>query len=227
MLISFVRATILFGLISIVLRLMGKRQIGQLEPSELVVTILLSELVAIPMQNLSLPLLAGIAPVLVVISIDLLLSHVVLKNIRLRRMISGHPSILLHNGKMDKKELSKNRVSIDDFLEALRLKDITDLSTVQYAILETNGQLSTILYPAHRPPTASELKGQQGGEGLPSIIVSDGRWLDKNLQRLQLTRSWAEKEARKRNVKSIEEIFLFTVDENKNIYLQTGEESCP
>ncbi len=225
MLISFVRTVILFGLMAVAMRLLGKRQVGELEPTELVVTILISELVVIPMQDLSVPLLAGIVPLLAILGLNLLLSHVLLKSVKLRKWVEGKPSILVRNGLVVKRELKKNGVSIDELLESLRLKSVTDLRTVQYAILETSGQLSVLLYDEHRPPTAGELAGRKAGAGLPVTVVSDGRWLDDNLAALQLSRSWVEHEIGSRGGRGVKDVFLMTVDEKKQVYYLSQREA--
>jgi uncharacterized membrane protein YcaP (DUF421 family) len=204
---------------------MGKRQIGELEPSEFVVTILISELVAIPMQDLSVPLLAGVVPVLTILAVEVLISQFLLKNIKFRRIMTGRPSILVHNGKIVKRELAKNRISIDELVKTLRLKNVTDISTLQYAILETNGQLSTLIYPDHRPPTLLEQRGQQSGEGLPVIVISDGHWVDSNLDALKITRVWVEKQFKQRGISDFRDVFLMMVDEKRNVYLLSQSEA--
>ena len=221
MLISLTRTLILYVIVAIALRVMGKRQVGELEPMELVVTILIGELVAIPMQDLSVPLLAGVVPLLTILLVSMLMSFVMLKSVKLRKVMVGSPSILVHEGRVDRKQLKKNNVNITELIEALRLKNVTDIATVQYAILETNGQMSVVVAAEHRPPTAAELSGQKGGEGLPVVVVSDGKWQDMNLNALGLSRAWAAEQARLRGVTGgVKEIFLMTVDAKKNIFLQ-------
>lgn len=225
MLISFTRTLLLYVFIAIALRIMGKRQVGQLEPLELVVTILISELVAIPMQDLSAPLLAGVVPLVTILVVNVLASHLLLKSTKLRKWVVGKPSILIHEGKLDKTQLKKNSISTDEVIEALRLKEVVDIATVRYAILETNGQLSVILYPLHRPPTTAELHGERGSDGLPVVVISDGRWMDDNIKLLHLSRGWVEEQARQRGAHGIHDVFLMTVDEKRNIFIQTNEQS--
>ncbi|MCL2547422.1 MAG: DUF421 domain-containing protein [Oscillospiraceae bacterium] len=217
---------ILYTVVAVGLRVMGKRQVGELEPMELVVTILIGELIAIPMQDLSVPLLAGFVPVLTILVVSMLVSYVMTKSIKLRKIVVGNPSILVHDGRVDRRQLKKNNINTNELIESLRLKNVTDLAMVQYAILETNGQMSVMLYADQRPPTASELSGQKAGAGLPVIVISDGRWQDGNLQTLGLSRGWVVEQARLRGVTGgVKDIFLMTVDEQKNIFLQAFDEA--
>jgi len=226
MLISLTRTLILYTVVAVGLRVMGKRQVGELEPMELVVTILIGELIAIPMQDLSVPLLAGFVPVLTILVVSMLVSYVMTKSIKLRKIVVGNPSILVHDGRVDRRQLKKNNINTNELIESLRLKNVTDLAMVQYAILETNGQMSVMLYADQRPPTASELSGQKAGAGLPVIVISDGRWQDGNLQTLGLSRGWVVEQARLRGVTGgVKDIFLMTVDEQKNIFLQAFDEA--
>jgi uncharacterized membrane protein YcaP (DUF421 family) len=151
MAVALLRTVILYIVIIIAVRLMGKRQIGELEPSELVVTILMSELAAAPMQDLGTPLLYGVIPIVTLMCLTLFMSAGMLKSLKFRSLMCGRPSILMENGRILQKELRKNRFTADELVEELRGQNITDLSTVQYAILETNGKLSTILYPEDQP----------------------------------------------------------------------------
>jgi len=199
---------------------MGKKQVGELEPMELVVTILISELVSIPMQDLSVPLMAGIVPVVTIMMISALMSFVLLKSTKMRRIVVGTPSILVHEGIIDKKEMRKNNINNNELLEALRLKNVTDVAAVQYAILETNGQMSIIQHPKDKPPTASELSGDVNDGGLPVMVVNDGKWQDNNIRALGLGRGWIEEQARLLGVTDVKNIFLMTVDEQRKIFLQ-------
>jgi len=141
---AFIRTVILYFVVIITIRLMGKRQIGDLQPSEMVVTIMISELAAIPMGNIETPILVSILPLLVLIVLEVGLSYAGMKNKHIRRLFSGKPSVIIHNGKINKDEMRRIRMNFDDLKEELRLAGYTDAKTVKYAILETNGQLSII-----------------------------------------------------------------------------------
>ena len=154
MLVSFARAVILYLALILVIRLMGKRQLGQMEPTEFVVTMLIADLASVPMQDEGIPLLSGLIPILVVLAIELLLSVLVYHSVPMRRFFCGKPVVLMHDGKLEQQNLRKTRVTPDELTEFLRLQGVTDLTTVQYAILETNGSISTLLYPKHQPATA-------------------------------------------------------------------------
>ena len=141
---AFMRTVILYFVVIIAMRLMGKRQIGDLQPSEMVVTIMISELASIPMGNSGTPILIGIMPILVLIVLEIGLSCCAMKSKKISRLISGKPSVIIHNGKINKEEMRRLRMNYDDLKEELRLEGCTDIKTIQYAILETNGQLSLI-----------------------------------------------------------------------------------
>ena len=156
MLISFLRTVVLYLLLIVTVRLMGKRQIGEMEPAEFVVTMLLANLAAIPMQDSAIPLLSGLVPILVILGLELILAAVSLQSIRMRRLLCGKPVILMQNGKILERNLQRTRVNLDELTMHLREKGIFDLSTVKFAILETNGQLSTLLYAKEQPASARD-----------------------------------------------------------------------
>lgn len=216
MMISVLRTVILYFMVILSLRLMGKRQIGELEPSELVVTIMISELATIPMQETGAPLMKGLFPILALLTLEIFLSAFLMKSIRFRKLLCGKPSLVIENGKVIQKELKKNRLTIDELIEELRFQSVTDISTVQYGVLETNGQLSIILYAAERPAKAGETATDLGG--LPVIIVNDGRLMTYNMRKKGITEKWLSSELKSRGADSIRDVYLFMVDERNNIY---------
>ena len=181
MIITFFRTVVLYGALLVCVRLMGKRQIGQMEPSELVVAMLVADLAAIPMQDMAVPLYAGIVPMATVLSGELILAAVCLRSVRLRRILCGKPVILIENGRVLQGNLRKTRVTLDELTGHLREKDILDLRTVQYAILETNGNLSVFPFPAEVAPSAKDLKVHPGERYLPVTVISDGHLMKDNL----------------------------------------------
>ena len=175
MLISFLRTIILYLLLIASIRLMGKRQLGEMEPTEFVVTMLVANLAAVPMQESGIPLLAGAVPILVLLSV---LSY---HSIRFRRLICGKPVILIENGKLIQRNLQKTRVTPDELTEYLRLQGVVDLAQVKYAILETSGNVSVLLYPKYEPASAKDAGVQVDDLHLPITVISGGRLLRENL----------------------------------------------
>ena len=154
MLISFIRTIILYSILIAVIRLMGKRQLGEMEPMEFVVTMLLANLAAVPMQETGIPLLSGLVPILVVLSMELLLSVLVYHSVGARKLLCGKPVILMENGRLLQENLKKTRITPDELTEFLRIEGIVDLASVKYAILETNGDISVLPYTKYKPASA-------------------------------------------------------------------------
>lgn len=223
MVIAFVRTIILYLFIIIGIRLMGKRQVGELEPSELVFALILADLGAIPMQDFGIPLLFGVIPILTLLSVTMIISVLSVKSVRFRALICGRPSIIIENGKIKQREIEKNRFTVDELMEELRMQGVTDISTVKYAILETNGQLSVLLYAAENPPPARYLNVQPEEGGLPIVIINDGRILDHNLKLRGYDREWLAKQLKANHVKNPEEVYLLTADELGRTYFAAKE----
>lgn len=223
MAISFLRTLILYATIIIALRLMGKRQVGELEPSELVVTILISELAAIPMQDVTVSLFAGVIPILTLISLEILISFLCLKNRRLRRIFNGRAAVIIRNGKLDRKKMADLRLTTDEVLEALRQKNIASPAEIKCAVIEPSGQLSYVLYPESQPVTASMLDVTPPEQGLPLIVVSDGKPILGNLRQLGLEIADIEKRIHKARIRSLSEVFLMTLDDCGNEFIQPKE----
>lgn len=218
MLIAFTRTIILYLLIIVGIRLMGKKQVGELEPTELVLAMLISDLAAVPMQDFGIPLVFGIVPIITLLCITMALSVLTMKSLRLRLLLCGRPSIIVEKGKILQNELSKTRMTPDELMEELRLQGITDLSLVKYAILETSGRVSAILYANQQPVTPVQLNIGLEEPGLPLTIIDNGQLYPDNLRRRGLDRRWLEKELSRQGVKSPKEVFLLTVDENSGVY---------
>ena len=219
MIVSCVRAIIMYLIITIALRIMGKRQLGELEPSELVITILISEIISVPMQDMNIPLLYGIAPVVILICLEVLFSAGLFKSLRFRQFFCGRPCLLIENGVILEKELRRNRILLDELLEELRVKDITDLHTVQYAILETSGKLSALLYPAEQPATAAQVGASPARAGLPVVVINDGREMSENIKLRGLTKEFLTLAMKSYGVDSPQDVLLMTVDEQGKVFL--------
>lgn len=223
MVIAFTRTIILYLLIIVGIRLMGKRQVGELEPTELVLAMVISDLAAVPMQDFGIPLFYGVVPIITLLCLTMILSVATMRSVRLRAVVCGKPSIVVQEGKLRQKEMKKVRLTVDELIEELRLQGVTDISTVKYAILETSGQLSVLLFEAYQPVTPSQMQLAPTVASLPLVLVSDGRVMEDNLRYLGLERNWLEKQIRAHGAGSVKEVFLLTCDRDGNVYF-TGKE---
>ena len=211
MILSYIRTIILYLVLIFCIRLMGKRQIGQMEPSEFVVTMLVANLAAIPMQDEGLPLYGGLIPMLTVLGMELVLSGAMLRSIRLRKFLCGKPVILIENGRILQKNLRATRVTLDELTGHLREKDVLDIRSVQYAILETNGILSVFPFPSEAPASAKEAGIHPKDRFLPGTVISDGQLLRQNLQYAARDESWVHQVLGEYRA-SIAGTWLLTVD---------------
>lgn len=224
MILAYCRTIILYLILIMVIRLMGKRQIGQLEPSEFVVTMLVANLAAIPMQDGGIPLFSGLVPILTVLGLELILSVFSVKNMGLRRLLCGKPVILIENGKILQKNMEKTRISLDELSGHLRQKDVLDPSQVQYAVLETNGNLSVFPYPKYRPASAMDAGVPASRQYLPITIISDGCLLTDNLELAKKDVSWVHRVLEEKR-SSVAKTWLLTVDESDHILWYPKEAS--
>ena len=224
MLLVIIRTIILYATTVLLLRVMGKRQIGQLQPYELVVIIMISELAAIPMQNTGIPLLSGLIPIFILVAAQVTLSYISLKSERARGVICGTPSIVIENSRIVEDELRRLRLNLNDLLEQLRLKNVPDISDVEYAILETSGQLSVILKSEKRPVEPQDLKISPEYEGLPITLIIDGQVIKENLKKVDLDMIWLQKELSKYGIKNVKDVFFASLDDHKkkNYQLKTS-----
>ena len=216
MFLIYLRTVVLYLLLVVVIRLMGKRQIGQMEVSEFVVTMLVANLACLPMQDTSAPLYTGVVPILTVLVVEWLLSVLCMRSIFLRRWLCGKPVILIENGRILQKNLKRTRVTIDELTELLREKDILNLKSIQFAILETSGRVSVFPYPKERPATAGEAGISPEAQRLPVTIISDGKLLRQNLRVSGKDVAWVQKLLKKKH-SSVKDTFLLTVDEADQI----------
>ncbi len=216
MILSYTRTIILYLVLIAVIRLMGKRQIGEMEPAEFVVTMLVANLAAIPMQDGAIPLYSGLVPILTVLGMELVLSGLILRSVRLRRLLCGKPVILIDNGKILQENLKSARINLDELTGQLRAKDVLDIRTVQFAILETSGDLSVFPYPKEKPASAKDAGVQATGQHLPVTVVEDGYLSRENLERAKKDKVWLEKVLSQHNC-GVKETFLLTVDESGQV----------
>ena len=178
MAVTLIRAVVLYVMVIFLIRLMGKRQIGELQPSELAVTILVSEIASIPMQDNSIPILNSVVALFVLVAFEIISSAVSLKSHKLRSYIQGHPVIVIRNGIIDYKALKKLRMTVNDLVSALRQKDVFDFSQISYAIFETNGKISVLLKPEYRNSTAADVDRYPKDKGMPFAVICDGEVLE-------------------------------------------------
>ena len=211
MILSYLRTIFLYIVLIAVIRLMGKRQIGQMEPSEFVVTMLVANLAAIPMQDGGIPLFSGFVPILTVLGVELVLSHLSLRSIRVRKLLCGKPVILIENGNIMQENLRKTRVTMDELTGHLREAGVLDITAVQYAIMETDGILSVFPYPEERPATAREAGIKPEKQFMPLTIISDGVLLQENLKKAGKDTRWLEKTLKKQKA-SLENTWFLSVD---------------
>lgn len=212
MTISFVRTIILYILIIAALRAMGKRQVGELSPSEFVVTLLVSELATIPMQSTSVPLLHGVVPILTLLGLEIIISTVFIRYSRIRKIAVGKINILIENGKIKQDEMRKLRITLDELLEEIRLKGFLNISDIKYAILESNGELSVFPFSKNDPVTREDMNITDEKNFLPHTVISDGVYIASEVTILGKDKKWVLKQLKKQNISSIEKVFLMQVD---------------
>ena len=223
MLISYLRAGFLYLVLILSVRLMGKRQIGQMEASEFVVTMLVANLASIPMQDAAIPLYSGLVPILVVLGMELTLSGLILRSVVIRRFFCGKPIILIDKGKILMDNLRRTRVTLVELTGHLRQKDVLDIQTVEFAILETDGSLSVFPYPKERPATAKEAGIQADKQYLPITIIEDGYLSKDNLRKAGKDETWLEGILQKNHARQ-KDALLLTVDQTGHVVFLRKEQ---
>ena len=214
MLVVFIRTIILYISVLIALRIMGKGEIAEMNAFDLVITLLIAEVAAIPMQDNSIPMIYGVASITGLVFIEILISYITLKSRTLSKIISGNAAILIHKNKLDYKQLKKERISIEELLEELRTQGYFSLKDIQYAILETDGDLSIVPSPSYDSSKTSEFKH------LPLPVIIDGKTIKSNLNEINKDEGWILKLLKSNNIKSVKDILICIVDENDDIFIQ-------
>ena len=222
MLLSYIRTIVLYLVLIAVIRMMGKRQIGEMEPSDFVVTMLVANLASIPMQDGGIPLYSGLVPILTVLGVELVLTALSMRSVKLRQLLCGKPVILIENGKILQSNLRSTRITLDELTELLRGKDVLSPDTVQYAILETNGNLSVFPFPELRPASARDAKISPSEQLLPYTIIADGYLYRENLRLAGKDDRWLHKQLQKRKT-TVDSTWLLTVDGAGQILWQEKE----
>lgn len=223
MLIVYIRAIILYAVIILAIRLMGKRQIGELQPSELAITILISNLATLPIEDNNIPMMMGAVPIIALVGFEILLSKISLKSIKIRRFISGNPIVIIREGKIDQKQMKSLRFSIDDLMEALRENSIFDLKDVHYAVVETTGKVSVLQKIECQPITPKSVNLKLDEPSPPVVVISNGVVLEKALNVYNLSMDWVNSIIKK-NKTSIKDVFIMTVNKDKDYYLVKDED---
>ena len=223
MAIVLARTFIIYGSLLLIMRLLGKRQLGEMELSEFVLASLIADLAAHPLQDMGIPLLNGLVPILTLFCCEVLIAGLSLKHLRLRYLLFGQPSILIRRGTIDQAQMRKNRYTLDELMQALRSQGYTDLSKIRWAILETNGSLSVLPEPAEAPVTPAQLQLNAEGGDLPLIVVSDGQVLRENLRALGLDAAWLQKQLQQRGLRDAAAVFLMTVTRDQTVYCAARE----
>jgi len=218
MFVIFIRTVIIFILLELVVRLMGKRHMGELEIGELITTIMISEIATLPLQDASIPVLYALVPISVLMVFEIGSSVILTKFPRLKALVTPGPSIIIEKGKINQKELKRLRISIEELMSALRQNNVSDIEEVNYAIMEQNATITVIPKTKDAPITAEMLNIRCKDHGIPHIIVSDGRIDEKNLEKMKKNREWVLSSLSKRGC-SLEEVFLMTVDDCGKISL--------
>lgn len=218
MLIVFIRAILLYLLVIFALRLMGKRQLGELQPSELVITILISNIASLPIEDPSIPMITGVIPILALVAFELYISNISLRSRSFRKLISGSPVVVIADGEIDQKALHALRFSIDDLMESLRTQNIFDIREVHYAIVETTGSVSVLQKYGSQNVTPDMLKLQGADISPPLVIISDGKLVPDAMEKYQISQSWLQKTLKKEK-QSLKNVFLMTADQQLRYYI--------
>lgn len=221
---TVIRVAILYMLVLITMRLMGKREIGQLQPFELVVAIMIADLASIPIGDTGIPITNGIIPILVLLLIQLIISLINLKSVWGRKIICGIPSILIYRGKIDEKLMKKEKFTINELQERLRVNNVNNLGDVEFAILETSGQISVVLKPEKRALRPEDFNIEINYEGIAYDLVIDGKIMGDNLNKIGKDYNWLKQEVGKFNMKP-EEALVVVLNGDQTIFCQKKDEN--
>lgn len=220
MLITFIRTAILYFIVIISIRLMGKRQIGELQPYELVITLMLSDLASLPMQDTRLPLLLGIVPIITLLFVKILISEIQQHSRLFEKILDGTPSIIISDGEINLEMMKKQRLTMNDILEELRSAGYLDISDIQYAIIETNGTISIIPKSACDTVKRKDLKIKESESKIPIVLFEDGHLNKKALQGMNKDEKWLDEKLKSLNYPPRDKLFLVMIDSNGKLFIQ-------
>lgn len=221
MLISIIRTIVLYAFVIFAIRIMGKRQISDMQPSELVATLIISNIASLPMQNTSQPFFSGVIPVVILVALEIITSAFMLKNSKFRRLVCGNPIVVIRDGVILQNQMRRLRLSNEDLFTQLRQQDVFNIEDIQYCIVETNGSISVLKKPEKRQPTAENLNIQIQDKKIQAVVINDGEILDNSLDLCQKDKNYIYKILKKEN-KKVSDIFIMTLDGigNYNIILK-------
>ncbi len=222
MLLTFIRTIILYILVLIVMRFMGKREIGQLQPFELAISIMIADLASIPMAETGIPISSGVVPILGLLVMHLIISVINLKSIKMREIICGKPAILIYRGRIQEKTMKKERFTINELEERLRGYNVTNIGDIEYAILETSGQISILQKPNKRNAIPEDFGIMPEYEGIAYDLIIDGKIMKENLEKLGKNYNWLLKQVKPFGIKP-EEVLIATIDGKGNFFCQEKE----
>lgn len=220
MLITFIRTIILYFLVIISIRLMGKRQIGELQPYELVITLILSDLASLPMQDTRLPLLLGIIPIITLLFVKIVISEIQQHSRLFEKFLDGTPSVIISHGEINLKMMKKQRLTMNDILEELRSAGYLDISDIQYAIIETNGTISIIPKSDCENVKRKDLKIKESESKIPIVLLEDGKLNKKSLKALNKDEKWLDEKLKSLNYPSRDKLFLIMIDSDGKLFIQ-------
>ena len=216
MIITIIRTVILYVFVTLGIRLMGKRQIGEMQPNELVVTLLISEIAAIPLQDTSQPIIDGVVAIFMLVILEIIISVISMKSMFMRKIMNGKSAVIIKNGVIDQNVMRRVRMTVLDLVELLRGQNVFDISTVAFAVLEVNGNLSVLLKSPEQPATAGDLNIEKDNAVLPLPVISDGKIIKESLGALEIDENDVT-ETVKANNTEVKKVFLMTMDRYKNI----------
>ena len=218
LIVTILRTTILYIFVTLAIRLMGKRQIGEMQPNELVVTLLISEIAAIPLQDSSQPVINGVVAIFVLVIFEIVISWAALKSFSLRKFMSGSSMVIIKNGELDQKTMRRVRMTVLDLIELLRAKEVYDIDQVAYAVLEVNGELSVLLKGQYRTATAADVGVKPEEDGLPLPVISDGKLVKDSFDALKIGEAEVLQQLEARHLRP-DEVFLMTLDRYGNHHI--------
>ena len=214
MAISAIRTVIIYVFIIGAMRIMGKRQLGEMQPSELVVTLMISDLATVPMQESGAPLSGGLIPIMLLVALEIILSGIMLKSPFFQRIVSGKPKVVVDNGKVDIAALKALRLSVEDLMEALRQQGYFDLREIQYAIVESGGKISALPNTGSRPATCNDVGAEVQDIGMPMVVISDGTISEWAMQICGVSRKWVD-DTLKKNKCGVSDVFILVADRSR------------
>lgn len=218
MAIIIIRTLVVYFALVVSMRFMGKRQLSELELPELAIAVLIADLAAHPLQDIGIPLMNGLLPIVVLTCCELIISGAALRHAGLRTLLFGRPCFLIRRGKIDQKEMKRCRLNLEELYEELRAQSITDISQVEYAVLETDGTMSVILFPEFRPATARDLGLKPRDTGYPVIIINDGKLIRDNLRIAGRDEVWLRQELKRRGASGPGDVYLLMLDAAGGVY---------